>query len=151
MEKVDMKKNRWILLISIFMSRAERPELLASAGRLDRIEDAILPEFVQTAPRDADMMSGFLQGGGTREALVAALGRLLLREDVGFHTYQHFEAGIRQAWAWPAGSEESALVLTGVARYLAAHAPTRRELPTVITIASRLRRGEHLFEEAVAS
>jgi nitrite reductase/ring-hydroxylating ferredoxin subunit len=94
---------------------------------------------------------GYLRGGGSREALVAALGRLLLREDVGFHTYQHFEAGIRQAWAWPAGSEESALVLTGVARYLAAHAPTRRELPTVITIASRLRRGEHLFEEAVAS
>ena len=93
---------------------------------------------------------GFLQGGGSRDALVAALGRLLLREDVGFHTYQHLEAGIRQAWAWPAGSEESALILTGVARYLAAHAPTRRELPTVITIASRLRRGEHLFEEAVA-
>jgi len=93
---------------------------------------------------------GFLQGGGTREALVAALGRLLLREDVGFHTYQHFEAAVRQAWAWPAGSEESALVLTGAARYLAAHAPTRRELPTVITIASRLRRGEHLFEEAAA-
>ncbi|HEV2310377.1 MAG TPA: Rieske 2Fe-2S domain-containing protein, partial [Acidimicrobiia bacterium] len=94
---------------------------------------------------------GFLRGGGSREALVAALGRLLFREDVGFHTYQHFEAGIRQAWAWPAGSEESALILTGVARFLAAHAPTRRELPTVITIASRLRRGEHLFEEAVAS
>ena len=60
-----MKKNRWILLISIFMSRAERPELLASAGRLDRIEDAVLPEFVQSAPRNADMMGGFLQGGGT--------------------------------------------------------------------------------------
>jgi hypothetical protein len=75
----------------------------------------------------------------------------MLREDVGFHTYHHLEAGIRQAWAWPAASEESALILTGVARYLAAHAPTRRELPTVITIASRLRRGEHLFEEAVAS
>jgi nitrite reductase/ring-hydroxylating ferredoxin subunit len=94
---------------------------------------------------------GFLRDGGSREALVAALGRLLLREDVGFHTYQHYEAGIRQAWAWPAGSEESSQVLTGIARYLAAHAPTRRELPTVITIASRLRRGEHLFEEAVAS
>jgi nitrite reductase/ring-hydroxylating ferredoxin subunit len=94
---------------------------------------------------------GYLRGGGSRDALVAALGRLMLREDVGFHTYQHLEAGIRQAWAWPAASEESALILTGVARYLAAHAPTRRELPTVITIASRLRRGEHLFEEAVAS
>ena len=95
--------------------------------------------------------SGYLRGGGSRASLVAALGRRLLDEDVGFHTYQHFEACVRQAWAWPEGSAEAALILTGCARYLAAHAPTRRGLPTVITIASRLRRGEHLFEEAVAS
>jgi nitrite reductase/ring-hydroxylating ferredoxin subunit len=93
---------------------------------------------------------GYLRGGGSRAALAASLGRRLLDEDVGFHTYQHFEACLRQAWAWPEGSEEAALILTGGTRYLAAHAPTRRELPTVITIASRLRRGEHLFEEAAA-
>jgi len=94
---------------------------------------------------------GYLRSGGSRASLVAALGRRMLDEDVGFHTYQHYEASVRQAFAWPEGSEEAALILTGCARYLAAHAPTRRELPTVITIASRLRRGEHLFEEAVAS
>ncbi len=94
---------------------------------------------------------GYLRGGGSRHELVAVLGSLMLREDVGFHTYQHFEAGVRQAWAWPDGSEESALILTGTARFLAAHAPTRRELPTVINTAARLRRGEHLFEEAVVS
>ena len=43
-----------------------------------------------------------------------------------------YEAGVRQALAWPEGSEESALVLVGVARFLAAHTPTRRELPTVV-------------------
>ncbi len=94
--------------------------------------------------------SGYLRDGGSRAELVAELGRLLFREDVGFHTYQHFEAGIRQAWAWPDGSDESRLILIGVTRFLAAHAPTRRELPTTITIAARLRRGEHLFEDAVA-
>ena len=35
-----------------------------------------------------------------------------------------------------------------VARFLAAHTPTRRELPTVVRIATRLRRGEALYEEA---
>ena len=103
---------------------------------------------VDTAGREA---FGYLRGGGSRAELVSELGRLLLREDVGFHTYQHFEAGIRQAWAWPETSDESRLILTGVTRFLAAHAPTRRELPTTITIAARLRRGEHLFEDAVAA
>ena len=53
----------------------------------------------------------------------------------------------RQAQQWPEGSEEEALVLTAVARFLAAHTPTRRELPTVVRIATRLRRGEALYEE----
>lgn len=93
---------------------------------------------------------GFLAAGGCREELVARLAGLMLREDVGFHTYQHLEASVRQAWAWPKGTEPSALLLTGCTRFLVAHAPTRRELPTVITIAARLRRGEHLYEDAAA-
>ena len=48
----------------------------------------------------------------------------------------------------PEGSEEAALLLAGAARFLAAHTPTRRELPQVLRIATRLRRGEVLFEEA---
>ncbi len=90
---------------------------------------------------------GFLRSGGSRAALIAALGRALLAEDAEFHWFQTVEAGVRQASTWPEGSEESALVLVGVARFLAAHTPTRRELPTVVRIASRLRRGEALYEE----
>jgi hypothetical protein len=55
---------------------------------------------------------------------------------------------VRQAGAWPDGSEEAALVLCGVARFLAAHTPTRRELPTVVELAARLRRGDDLYDEA---
>jgi nitrite reductase/ring-hydroxylating ferredoxin subunit len=91
---------------------------------------------------------GFLQGGGSREELIAALGHALLAEDAEFHWFQVVEAGVRQALAWPDGSEESALVLAGIARFLSAHAPTRRELPTVVRIATRLRRGEALYEDA---
>jgi hypothetical protein len=90
---------------------------------------------------------GFLQGGGARSELIAALGHALLVEDAEFHWYQTLEAGVRQAHAWPEGSDESALILVAVARFLAAHTPTRRELPTVVRIASRLRRGEALYED----
>ncbi|MDQ6797008.1 MAG: Rieske (2Fe-2S) protein, partial [Actinomycetota bacterium] len=57
------------------------------------------------------------------------------------------EAAVTQFQAWPAGSEEGALILAGTARFLAAHTPTRRELPHVIATAARLRRGDDLFEE----
>jgi nitrite reductase/ring-hydroxylating ferredoxin subunit len=91
---------------------------------------------------------GFLQSGGSRAELIAALGHALLVEDAEFHWFQVTEAAARQALAWPEGSEESALILTGLARFLSAHAPTRRELPTVVRIATRLRRGEALYEDA---
>jgi nitrite reductase/ring-hydroxylating ferredoxin subunit len=90
---------------------------------------------------------GFLRAGGAQADLVAALGHALLAEDAEFHWFQTVEAGVRQAAAWPEGSEEAALILVGVARFLAAHTPTRRELPTVVRIASRLRRGEALYED----
>jgi nitrite reductase/ring-hydroxylating ferredoxin subunit len=95
----------------------------------------------------ADEAYGFLKAGGSRAELIAALGHALLVEDAGFHWFQTVEAGVRQALAWPEGSEESALILVAVARFLAAHTPTRRELPTVVRIASRLRRGEALYED----
>jgi nitrite reductase/ring-hydroxylating ferredoxin subunit len=95
----------------------------------------------------ADEAYGFLKAGGSRAALIAALGHALLVEDAGFHWFQTVEAGVRQALAWPEGSEESALILVAVARFLAAHTPTRRELPTVVRIAARLRRGEALYED----
>ena len=90
---------------------------------------------------------GWLRSGGDPRTLVAALGRALLAEDPGFHWYQTFEAAVRQFSAWPAGSDEGALLLAGCARFLAAHTPTRRELAQVVRIATRLRRGEVLFEE----
>ncbi|HVE47705.1 MAG TPA: Rieske (2Fe-2S) protein [Acidimicrobiales bacterium] len=90
----------------------------------------------------------WLHDGGDSRLLVAALGRALLAEDAGFHWYQTYEAAVRQFHAWPAGSEEGQLILVGCARFLAAHTPTRRELAQVVRTATRLRRGEALFEEA---
>lgn len=90
---------------------------------------------------------GWLKGGGDRARLVSALGHALLAEDAGFHWYQTVEAAVMQSEAWPEGSEESALLLVGAARFLAAHTPTRRELAHVVATAARLRRGDDLFED----
>ena len=90
----------------------------------------------------------YLAGDGEPDQLIAALGRALLTEDAEFHWFQTYEAAVRQFHAWPAGSEEGALILAGAARFLAAHTPTRRELSQVVRIATRLQRGETLFEEA---
>ena len=85
------------------------------------------------------------RGPGTA---VAALGHALLAEDAEFHWCQVVEAAVRQAGAWGDGTDEAALILAGAARFLAAHTPTRRELPQVVRIAQRLSRGEALYEDA---
>ncbi|MCU1426826.1 MAG: ferredoxin [Actinomycetia bacterium] len=124
------------------------------AARLPQADHGELAELaecfeVQGRVDDAGNLAyGFLRAGGSRAELIAALGHALLGEDAEFHWFQVVEAGVRQALTWPDGSEESALLLAGLARFLSAHTPTRRELPTVVRIATRLRRGEALYEDA---
>lgn len=119
---------------------------VATEGRLEELAACW---DVQGGVNEAGTIAyGYLAGGGDPAALVATLSGALLREDCGFHWYQVTEAAVRQHAAWPAGSEEGRLVLAGLARFLAAHTPTRRELSRVVDIAARLRRGEVLFEEA---
>ena len=90
----------------------------------------------------------WIRSGGGRDEVLAALGRALLVEDAQFHWFQTYEAAVRQSGCWQDGSEPQALILAGAARFLAAHTPTRRELAQVVRIATRLRRGELLFEES---
>ena len=97
--------------------------------------------------RAGEVAYGHLAAGGDPAELIAALGHALLAEDAEFHWIQTVEAAVRQFHSWPPGSNEGALLLAGTARFLAAHTPTRRELPQVVRIATRLRRGEELFEE----
>jgi nitrite reductase/ring-hydroxylating ferredoxin subunit len=115
-----------------------------SAGTL--VELAACWEVQGDVDRAGRIASGYLREGGDPAGLIAALGTALLREDAEFHWYQVFEAGVRQFHAWPADSPEGELILVGVARFLAAHTPTRRELSRVVDIARRLRRGEDLYE-----
>jgi nitrite reductase/ring-hydroxylating ferredoxin subunit len=123
------------------------------AARLPAAEDGDLAELAECwdeqghVDRAGTVVYGYLRAGGDPAAAVRAIGRALLAEDAGFHWYQTVEAAVRQFHAWPAGSDEGRLLLAGCARFLAAHTPTRRELPQVVRIATRLRRGEALYEE----
>ena len=54
---------------------------------------------------------GWLRSGGGTAPVVRALGSALLAEDAEFHWFQTYEAAVRQTDAWPAGSEQAALIL----------------------------------------
>ena len=89
--------------------------------------------------------ANFLDAGGDPARLKAELGNAMLQEDTGFHTFQALEAGLRQ-FDLREDPTERRVLATAVARYLAAHYPTRREREQTFTIASRLHRGERIHE-----
>lgn len=94
----------------------------------------------------AQEVASYLHHGGDPAALLATLGRLLLREDRDFHTIQMVEAAVRQHSLIEDAEERSHLLIAAI-RYLAAHAPTVRSQGQTYTIAQRLHQGERLFEE----
>jgi nitrite reductase/ring-hydroxylating ferredoxin subunit len=99
----------------------------------------------QQVNQAADVLACYRGSGGDTAALLAMLGRLLLREDRDFHTIQCVEAAFRLANQL-GESEAAGHVLVAAVRYLAAHAPTVRAQGQTYQIASRLHRGERLFE-----
>jgi hypothetical protein len=88
--------------------------------------------------------------GHSPQSLIATLARAVLREDAGFHAYQMLEAGVRQFTVW-GDSDEGRHILIAVARYLAAHSPTKRAALQTADIARRLMRGGELHQEERSS
>ncbi|NOU95787.1 Rieske 2Fe-2S domain-containing protein [Paenibacillus sp. LMG 31456] len=100
----------------------------------------------------ASWVAEYLRAKGSPEVLLNTLGHCLLREDAEFHTFQMYEAAVAEYGHWETRSDAFAeyakeTILLACTRYLAAHAPTARELPHTAKIAWRLYRGERLFEE----
>jgi nitrite reductase/ring-hydroxylating ferredoxin subunit len=125
-------------------ARLPEPDGAGSGDPLAELA-AALDRQQQAAPA-ARLVTTYLARGGDAGRLLAALGRLLVREDRNFHTIQMVEAALRQYAAvrdTPAGTH----LLAAAARYLAAHAPTVRAQGQTFEIARRLHRGERLFEE----
>jgi nitrite reductase/ring-hydroxylating ferredoxin subunit len=102
----------------------------------------------QQVHQAAAIVDAYLAAGHDDRQLLAAIGRLTLREDAGFHMYQTLEAGSRLYRSLQKREPLAARrTLVGVVRYLAAHAPTARSLNQTARIAVRLYRGEELFSE----
>ncbi len=122
-------------------------------GNNGRHNGAGLEELSQLLDRQQQVnqagqrVADYLFSGGDLNAMLAQLGRLLLREDRDFHTIQMVEAAFRQV---SQVDDPTARVhfLVAAARYLAAHAPTLRGQGQTYQIAQRLHHGERLFEEA---
>ncbi|HLZ07195.1 MAG TPA: Rieske (2Fe-2S) protein, partial [Chloroflexota bacterium] len=113
--------------------------------------DALLTELQAMFDRQQEvnpagaLVYRYLAQGHPADRVIEELGRSLLREDAEFHSYQMFEAGVRQYRELESSRPgEARYVLVGVARYLAAHAPTSRAMLQTAKIAQRLHRGEDL-------
>jgi nitrite reductase/ring-hydroxylating ferredoxin subunit len=117
------------------------------AALLDQLETLLNRQ--QQVNEAARLVALYLHSGGEPEALLAEIGRLLLREDRNFHTVQCIEAAFRQ-YSLLRGRPQANHVLIAAARYLAAHAPTMRSQGQTYQIAERLSRGENLFEDETA-
>jgi nitrite reductase/ring-hydroxylating ferredoxin subunit len=113
------------------------------AALLDELP--LLLDGQQHVDEAARLVTSYLAAGGDADALVAALGACLLREDRNFHTIQCVEVATRQH-ALLRGTADEALPLIAAARYLAAHAPTARAQRQTYEIARRLHRGDRLHE-----
>ncbi|MDQ0340728.1 hypothetical protein J2S00_003554 [Caldalkalibacillus uzonensis] len=112
---------------------------------------ALLNQQQQTDQAGKWVMN-YLAAGGDKAALFNTLGHALLREDAEFHSFQMYEAAVKEYEEW--AKEKTAFahytqetLILAVTRYLAAHAPTHRETTHTAHIAMRLQRGDNLFKD----
>jgi len=94
----------------------------------------------------AQLVSTYLTGDADPRRILATLGHAMVREDAGFHAFQIVDAAFKQYQSRP-GTDAGRHVVIGMARYLAAHAPTPRATSQTFHIALRLHRGEELYRE----
>ena len=128
-----------------FLNVPKQPIPQANGAQGSR--EALLGEFDrQQRVDETGQIVASLLAEGRHEEVVAALGHALLREDAGFHSFQIYEAAVRQYGNFR-GRPEGDHVLVGAGRFLTAHAPTVRSVGQTYDIAARLHRGEALHEE----
>jgi nitrite reductase/ring-hydroxylating ferredoxin subunit len=116
---------------------------IPASEQLDRLLEMV--DVRQQVEESAQAVSGYLAGDWDPEKLMATLGRMMLREDADFHSFQIVDAAFKQygeRWATESGRH----VLVGLSRFLAAHSPTPRAEGQTYQIALRLQRGEEIYQ-----
>jgi len=131
----------------------QKAEAAKKAGYSTDVQELLLlTDSQQRVTEAANWVAQYLDAGEPMDALWNTLGHLLFREDAEFHTFQCYEAVVAEFDLWessdsPLKERAQRSLVYALTRYLAAHAPTARELPTVARIAWRLHRGDKLFED----
>lgn len=156
----DLLRGVYHGAMSVYLDRflnipwAKRPkgDPEAKARPQDPNELLALLDKQQQVAEAAQWVATYLDRGGEKAPLFNVLGHALLREDAEFHSFQMVEAAFSEHDCWakedsPLAREAQRTMWLATTRYLAAHAPTSRELPHTAQIAWRLHRGEKLFEE----
>jgi nitrite reductase/ring-hydroxylating ferredoxin subunit len=129
-----------------------RREMDALPAEPERLRDRLLEACDAQSRVDeaAAIVYRYLVLGHDLQPLLQTMARVTLREDAAFHDYQMLEEGYALVHRLLAsGHQEPARrVLVGIARWQAAHSPTRRAVTQTYDIARRLHRGEAVYEAA---
>ncbi len=149
----ELLRGVFDVAISIYLDRFLNmpPQRLPDAAaspvpgpeQLDRLLEMV--NVRQQVEESAQAVSGYLAGDGAHEDLLAAMGRMMLREDADFHSFQIVDAAFRQ-FETRQGTESGRQVMIGLSRFLAAHSPTPRAEGQTYQIALRLQRGEEIYQ-----
>ena len=150
---VELLRGVFDVALSIYLDRflnmppQRLPDAEASrAGGADVLSELLeMVNLRQQVEESAQAVSGYLAGDGAPEDLMAAMGRMMLREDAGFHSFQIVDAALKQ-FESRRTSESGRHVMIGLSRFLAAHSPTPRAEGQTYQIALRLQRGEEIYQ-----
>jgi nitrite reductase/ring-hydroxylating ferredoxin subunit len=151
---VELLRGVFDTAMSIYLDRflnmpAQRiPEAGRTAVNGAEVCDEVLRcmDVQQQVEEVAQLVANYLSSSVDPHGILATLGHAMLREDAGFHAFQIVDAAFKQYQA-RRGTDAGRHVLIGLARYLAAHAPTPRAVGQTYHIALRLHRGEDLYRE----
>ena len=126
---------------------ARLPSEKGKTGKADGSLDGFLDrlDHQQQTDEAGRLVYRYLRSGGEAKSLYRVLAEALVREDAEFHSFQVLEAAIRQ-YGELEDEEARRMVMVAAARYLAAHAPTQREMLQTLQVALRLHRGEPVYE-----
>ena len=149
----ELLRGVFDIAMSIYLDRflnmppQRLPDTTASqtpaAEQLERLLEMV--DVRQQVEESALAVSGYLAGDGAPRELLATLGRMMLREDADFHSFQIVDAAFKQ-YEERRGTESGRHVLVGLSRFLAAHSPTPRAEGQTYQIALRLQRGEEIYQ-----
>ena len=151
---IELLRAVFDVAISIYLDRFLNmpPQRIPNTGEGPIDADSLLSQLLERADvrqqvdEVAQIVSQYLTGEGEPGPLLNTLGRLMLREDAGFHSFQLVDAGFKQ-FGLRKGSDDGRKVLIGMSRFLAAHSPTPRAVGQTYQIALRLQRGEEIYQE----